>query len=1003
MESNKPDVVEEAKHKDDVALPNEGEPATGDAEIIQKETPVPITKQKAKRSKARKHKQKKVKKGSKKDSPVDSASESSSEDSSSSSSESSDSESDEGDKMSKRQKSKWKQAAKKLMAKKKAKKFKNPVSDTSSSGSDSSSVSSGSDSSSEEESKSKRRKKKSKKATEASDESEGETEAAEAELPVEEAAAPGLDTDIKLKAITTFLQLLTQQSATATPPAPPAVPVGTPAIPPPARPRTRRELQALKLAKQKEVAEANKVRKFCFSKAILKALDSGISLSRLNRIPFRIPHAYVQGKKVKKGSTSQFKRVNHLWDTILHQWVTKEEIDEVTDEFDNYGFVVQRNFDYDNHYTSTIVKIKSKALKEALEEIMKDVQGQTLEAEAPSVDPNMLFLFLEELRTHYKKTLKARLKKAKKTKKAKKIKNMIAHCKCLVRYLDEDYADTKKTLYPLLDAGNITFELLWALFKPNSIAYTSTYGDHDNPRCFKVDRATKETSFIKGEWYAIEGRYLEYDGKNFGLGEFEVSIENFKGSRKITSLTAYPLKYHMDEEGITKQLVERGKHFIQLTGQNFRCHKGLAFQKKRKGIQKFNINGRVMVDPATFRRINPNYQISVLKPKDDGEESDSDSEGEGCGCGDGHEEDEDGEGRMLRQGEEEKESIQRMAYRVVQVSKKRWRVVQVLVDENGRILIPEKLDTVVTGDDSKTRAFTEEELLIASPVVLGFALNDKGWLEFSLNGISDIEWNDQAFASLVIPENQKHVVKALVSSHKFHSRDAIDDVVQGKGRGKVFVLHGPPGVGKTLTAEGIAEDLRVPLYAVSMGELGTETNRLEAMLQQVMDIAHSWGAVLLLDEADVFLERRQHQDVHRNALVSIFLRQLEYFQGVLFLTTNRVETFDEAFQSRIHAALRYGELSQTARKAVWKQYIEKVRVKEGIEVMPFKETDLEDLARKPLNGRQIKNTVGTAQALALFEEKGMGMDHIKRVLEVAESFDRDLRGQNYVGAQNLYN
>jgi hypothetical protein len=355
-----------------------------------------------------------------------------------------------------------------------------------------------------------------------------------------------------------------------------------------------------------------------------------------------------------------------------------------------------------------------------------------------------------------------------------------------------------------------------------------------------------------------------------------------------------------------------------------------------------------MIDPATFRRINPNYQISVLKPKDGDDDSDSDSDEDGCGCG--HDSD-DGDGRILRQGEEEKEPTQKLAFRVVQDNKKRWRVVQVVIDENGHVLRPEKLDTVVTGPDASTRTFTEEELLIASPVVLGFAFNEKGWLEFSLNGITDIEWNDKAFASLVIPKNQKHVVKALVSSHKFHSRETIDDVVQGKGRGKVFVLHGPPGVGKTLTAEGIAEDLRVPLYAVSMGELGTETNRLEAMLQQVMDIAHSWGAVLLLDEADVFLERRQHQDVHRNALVSIFLRQLEYFQGVLFLTTNRVETFDEAFQSRIHAALKYEELTPAARRAVWRQYIEKVRVKEGIEVMPFTDRDYDDLSRKSLNGQ----------------------------------------------------
>lgn len=92
-----------------------------------------------------------------------------------------------------------------------------------------------------------------------------------------------------------------------------------------------------------------------------------------------------------------------------------------------------------------------------------------------------------------------------------------------------------------------------------------------------------------------------------------------------------------------------------------------------------------------------------------------------------------------------------------------------------------------------------------------------------------------------------------------------------------------------MTAEGISELLKCPLYMVSAGELGTDSRYLEGELQKILDICHAWGAILLLDEADVFLEKRNMHDIHRNALVSIFLRQLEYFQGILFLTTNRVE------------------------------------------------------------------------------------------------------------------
>jgi hypothetical protein len=170
-----------------------------------------------------------------------------------------------------------------------------------------------------------------------------------------------------------------------------------------------------------------------------------------------------------------------------------------------------------------------------------------------------------------------------------------------------------------------------------------------------------------------------------------------------------------------------------------------------------------------------------------------------------------------------------------------------------------------------------------------------------------------------------------------------------------------------------------------------------------MDIAHSWGAVLLLDEADVFLEKREINDLHRNALVSIFLRLLEYFQGILFLTTNRVGTFDEAFQSRIHLALRYEQLTHKAKKEIWKLFLDKVREMEGVDTAPFKDADFAALAKHNLNGRQIKNAVRTAQALAVNEKTQLGMEHIKRVLEVAESFEHDLKGgTGYVDAMRSY-
>ena len=143
--------------------------------------------------------------------------------------------------------------------------------------------------------------------------------------------------------------------------------------------------------------------------------------------------------------------------------------------------------------------------------------------------------------------------------------------------------------------------------------------------------------------------------------------------------------------------------------------------------------------------------------------------------------------------------------------------------------------------------------------------------------------------------------------------------------------------------------------------------------------------------------------MHRNALVACFLRLLEYFQGILFLTTNRVDTFDEAFQSRIHLPLRYGELSSRTRKSIWKMFCEAVQKANPEGIVEFSDEELEGLSGCSLNGRQIKNCVRTAQALALRLGEKLGMVQVKKVLQVGESFERDLKGgTGYEDAMRSY-
>ena len=285
----------------------------------------------------------------------------------------------------------------------------------------------------------------------------------------------------------------------------------------------------------------------------------------------------------------------------------------------------------------------------------------------------------------------------------------------------------------------------------------------------------------------------------------------------------------------------------------------------------------------------------------------------------------------------------------------------------------------------KKEEMTDEQYLICTPVLLGFCFATKTWGMsklsialsnkthtlsggYALDRVQEITWNEDCFQQLVLGDKHKQLIRALIRQHAAKTV-VFDDIVAGKGQGLVGLLCGNPGCGKTLTAEAVAEITHRPLYIVSAGELGTTPSHVDDKLNEILELAHLWDAVLLLDEADVFLQARDTMDVSRNALVSIFLRQVEYYRGILVFTTNLIEKIDPAFESafscvsqvlciddhlvlfagRIHFCLKYPDLDLGARRAVWKTFLAKARVSSE----DIAEADIDRLAEHPLNGRQV--------------------------------------------------
>jgi hypothetical protein len=129
------------------------------------------------------------------------------------------------------------------------------------------------------------------------------------------------------------------------------------------------------------------------------------------------------------------------------------------------------------------------------------------------------------------------------------------------------------------------------------------------------------------------------------------------------------------------------------------------------------------------------------------------------------------------------------------------------------------------------------------------------------------------------------------------------------------------------------------------------------------------------------------------SIASVFLRALEFYEGIIVLTSNRVGTFDEAFQSRIRVALRYEPLTTQSRRAIWKNFFDMLADDDDeIRVdIPGLDRRLDELASHRMNGRQIRNILLTARQLALHRDESLGWGHLTQVLRLSDNFNKYLR------------
>ncbi|KAL3299754.1 P-loop containing nucleoside triphosphate hydrolase protein [Colletotrichum asianum] len=523
--------------------------------------------------------------------------------------------------------------------------------------------------------------------------------------------------------------------------------------------------------------------------------------------------------------------------------------------------MVRRIINDKGQHTETKVDIKSENVARVMQEINADVEEVSLKTNPPVA-------------------LHESLDKARKSTPIDE--ELIADLTETVKFAEEELATTTGNLLQLLDSGEITWDLLWAIFPPNILVYRYHRLIEQN-QLLQLRSIQQVFTFNRPPFWQLSCRIVVDDGVKFGLAyePFLMMIEEFSGTRKIVDLRIFPLKYHPKAEEVRVEALHHGRRFVALSEPRVMETSGPAMFEKRDSRREayafnFASQGRTMIDPAGFRSFNPNINF---------------------------------------------------------------------MPEVHRGLLREDV--------------SDEQLTICSPVAFGFCFGNKKWGGFATSRLVDINWDDQAFKDLVLDEPTKTLVRSMVKKHSSQD-DGFDDIISGKGKGIVCLFSGPPGSGKTLTAEAVAEITKRPLYSVSAGDLGIDPTTVDQRLSEILEQSHKWNTV-------------------------IFLRQLEYYQGILILTTNRIANFDTAFESRVHISHEYPDLDEAARKQIWTMFLRRLKDMYKGATVGVTEEDVTWLTKLEVNGRKIKNILNSARIVAKDRGEVFSISHIKLVLNATNS------------------
>ena len=213
---------------------------------------------------------------------------------------------------------------------------------------------------------------------------------------------------------------------------------------------------------------------------------------------------------------------------------------------------------------------------------------------------------------------------------------------------------------------------------------------------------------------------------------------------------------------------------------------------------------------------------------------------------------------------------------------------------------------------------TQTEIPVHPDVII-FDLKRHMRMICHIDFINEYQYQDDATQSLIIEDEKRDLIIDIIE----HGNNEFKDIVRDKSGGLIVMLVGPPGVGKTLTVEVIAEIQKKPLYIIQPSLLGVEPEIIEEELYKCFERGKRWDAIILIDEADMYIHQRG-MDLKQNSIVGRFLKSLEYYPGILFMTCNSANIIDDAIISRCIVVIDYPLPNESEQKKIWKVLIKSV-------------------------------------------------------------------------------